>query len=332
MTSLTSIEALERAFDAGEPAVLALARARAYVLFAAFVRRGLCAETVGHAEDLPELAPALEGYRRDQRLDLEAAAAGHQHVFGHEVFPWASVFLDVSGRPGGKVAEAVYADFQRLGLPCSPTHEGADHLAVLLEALAFLSSAEAEAWSDGQSAVAEGVRTRAAELVQAHLWSWWAPLRAAVRGEAEPFSEAVLELVEQTVCDHVGVEAGPLPPREAPTLLERLDDPKVGLRDIAAELLVPIHSGVFLSRSHLRTLGRSLGLPLGFGRRVDRLETFLRSAAEADVWPGAIAALDRTWSSVGQAYLDLPGGAPWRGRVEETRAVFSRMQEKLTKA
>lgn len=317
------MSSLEDAFDLGDPAALAVARARAYVLWAELLRRGVTPETAPHAEALPELKAGLELYRRPEGLDLDAAAAAHQRVLGYEVFPWASVYLDPAGR-GGPAAEAIYASFREMGVPWSPTEEGEDDLPTLLDALAFLSGAEAEAWRDDAESQARTVRGHAQALAGRHVWTWWAPFRHAVSGENEPVTTQVLELVQATLQDHVGSPVVAAPDG-LETLSDRLEDAHSNLRSLAEFLLVPVWSGVFLSRGALQRLGRSLGLPIGFGTRADRLEAFLRAAAEADLFPDAVAALDTHWHAAREAYATLPGGEAWRARAEATQAGFQRM-------
>ncbi|MEO1232590.1 MAG: molecular chaperone TorD family protein [Myxococcota bacterium] len=320
-----SAETLEAAFARGEPAALAVARARAYTLFSSWIRRGLVAESLPHAEALPELAEALEPWRRSREgWDLEAAAAAHQRVLGHEVFPVASAFLDPAGRAGGEVTRSLQDLLQDTGVPWDPTDEGPDHLAVLLDGLAFLSAAEAEAHRDGRGSTADAVRGQATRLLQRGLLSWWAPFSEAVRDEGEPFFARLMDLIEALLTDHW---AGADTEREgeersalASPLAQLLESPACGLADIAEHLTLPHGSGLFLSRRSIRDLARTLGVPVGFGTRSQRLETLLRSAAEVDRWPEGIGLLIGRVRSA-EARMATPlAGETWIERLQQTRA------------
>ena len=323
-SKLASSETLEEAFARGEPAALAVARARAYTLFSSWIRYGLGAESIAHAEGLPELSEALEPWRvSNGEWDLEAAAAAHQQVLGHEVFPVASAFLDPSGRAGGEVTRSLQDLLRNTGVRWDPTGEGPDHLGVLLDGLAFLSAAEAEAHQDQSVSAARSVRAQATQLLQQGLLSWWAPFAEAVRDEGEPFFARLVDLLEALLIDHgagADAEANDEATAEAELFLpELLASPTCGLRDIAEYVTLPRSSGLFLSRRSIRDLARRLEVSVGFGTRSQRLETLLRSAAEGDRWPEGISLLIERVGSAEARGAESPASEPWIERLRKTR-------------
>lgn len=323
-------ETLEAAFVRGEASALAVARARAYTLFAAWIRRGLDADTLEPAEGLEELTAALSAWRAPgTKLDFEQAAAAHQRLLGHEVFPLASAFLADDGCAGGEVTADAHAALREAGVPWDPTAESADHLAVLLDALAFLSGAEAEALRDENLASAGAARHHAAGLIQSQVLTWWAPFAHALHEEGERFFSTLIDMVQALLLDHLDEEL-PDPPRparpEPPSLSARLDDPSVGLREIAEHLVQPARSGVFLSRGALRRLARGVGVPFGFGTRANRLETLLRASAEAEHWPRAIELLEARLEAAARAASEAPGGGVWKARLSGTRSGLTKLR------
>jgi nitrate reductase assembly molybdenum cofactor insertion protein NarJ len=315
---------LARAYAAGEPRALAVARARAATVFARFVRRGVEPETLEHARGLPELAPGVERWI-DARgaLDADAAAADHQRVLGFEVPPLLSMVLEPEGHAGGEVTERLHERLAEAGVPPRPAAEGADHLAVLLDGLAFASAAEADAWLDGAPGWAEIPRAHARDIAEVHLGPAVAVLSEAVADERHPFFTGLFASIEALLEDLA--ETRPALPRgEGPSLPERLDDPEVGLREIAGHLLRAARSGLHLSRGALTRAGRAAGLPTGFGTREDRLLTLLRGAAENDRWADAVGALVARVDRALDFHRSHDRAAP---RLEATRAGLLRVRD-----
>ena len=283
---------LEAAFEAGDPGAIAVARARAYRLFAELVAHGVTEATRAHVLGFAELAAALdaEGLGAADPGVLEALAVEHERVLGREVFPWASVYLDPTGQPGGEITARCADRLAELGFRADPGGAEADHLAVLLDGLAFASSAEAEAHRDGRPDVAQVAAEARGRLVAELLSPWFPLFRRAVEREGSAFITALLALVGALLDGEAEATTprGPTPDVELPDLATVMADPKAGLRAIAEHLAVPARSGVVLSRSAITELGRSVGLPRGFGSRRDQVEALLRGAAEHDQLPALV--------------------------------------------
>lgn len=271
------------------PAEVALARSRLYALAGRLFRSGLTADLLPALAALPGMAERLPArYERDE------AAAAHYRLFGMEIPPHESLFLDPSGLLGGPRAEAVAAFHARIGFQPAATAPGPDTLSEELGALAFLTGAEADAWEDGQESTARRMAALQRELLTGHLLPWLFPLALAVEDEEPaffgPLAGMVVILSSEQMIDADGEAAGdrafvlPEPPQ--------LDaDPAGGLAEIAAYLTTPPLCGIFLSRAAIGRVARGLRLPRGFGSKAQTLETLLRSAAQYDQFLAATAAL-----------------------------------------
>ncbi len=247
-----------------DPAALALARARTYGLVAEIVLDGWTPRAVEVVEGLPWAASLP--------TDPDRRAARHQEVFGRSVPPYASVFLSPEGLLGGPPALAARRFYGRIGFGLQRNDVEPDHLGLYCAAMAYLCGAEADALRDGVDASAPRLHQRT--LLQDHLGPWLRPFVIAVRQQGVEELSAVtgllLELVESQV---VLLEPGGEPEHI-------LDDPEVGLKEIARYLLVPARSGWWLSLHDIQRVAERAGLACGFGRRVQMMESLLHGAAE----------------------------------------------------
>lgn len=304
----------------------ARARGRAYALLADLVARGLTAATREAAMLSPAIAAALDRYG-----DPDGPAIDHQHVLGDTVYPVEGAFLDPDGQVGGQPAERLAARYRSCGFAPDPRGEPAEHLATELRALAFLSAAEADALRDGEAAIAATIAEHQRALLDQHLLRWLPPLAVAVRRCGRPWPTALVDQIEELLLFHAGA-ALPAPRTTwalAP-LPELLGDPEVSLRRIAAVLTTPARAGAFLSRADLGAIGRRLGLPRGFGSRVDLLENLLAAAgrfqAVEPLLHAIAAVVSETRDALAQAryedHVVTSVLAPWRARCDETLVVL----------
>lgn len=310
----------------------ALARSRAYDLFGRLVREGPTPDVLPAVRSIPELADVVPN-----PYDADAAAADHYDLFGLNVFPYASFFLDASGRLGGPVTDLVRHQLQRVGL--TPGAESADHLGHELAYLALLAGAEADAHADDVDTEVQRMQHMQRKFLDGHLLWWLPPFVRAVRQHGHPFYAVLADLTWALVVDHRaalggGTVSALVPePEDPPTDL--LDDASTGFKDIARFLLTPVWSGAVLSRGDITRLGRSERLPRGFGDRAQMLTNLLRSAAEYD---GLDAVLTRLGQQVddwrahyqsveaeGAWTLDAVA-AFWQARLDTTEAVVNRMR------
>lgn len=319
----------------------ALAYARAFQLFSELYRSGLTPDLLAQVQALPELAAAAPSpYVPD-----EAAASFHT-LFGMNVFPYQSVFLDPDGLLGGPETDRVRHSYRGMGFAADEANEPADHLAHQLAALAFLCHAEAEAWEDGRADMAARAQQLQADFLDQHLLRWLPAFAAAVQRQGDPFYAELAGLtLELAAARRRALPSLALALRPAPATAEAdeppiqrverlLADPQTDLDAIAGFLLTPPYSGLFLTRRDIGQLGRAADAPRGFGERRQMLRTFLRSAAEFDRFPAAVAALESVAEETAAALRRLAESAdapelarPWLARLEATRQLLAMLAE-----
>ncbi len=206
--------------------------------------------------------PAPEHVAIAAALELPPPAPADEHtaVLVFQAYPYASVYLGAEGMLGGEARDRVAGFWRALG--AEPPTE-ADHLSVLLAALAALAPAPAH--------------VRAA-LLWEHVASWMPPYLAALRRVGGPFHVAWAELVASLLAEL----AGELPPparlplalRVAPALPDGPDGPD-GLDALLALLLAPVRTGFVLVRDDLERAAADLGLGLRAGERRFALRALL---------------------------------------------------------
>jgi TorA maturation chaperone TorD len=299
-------------------------RARGWWLLSSLYLHGVTEEALPALRALPELADVLP-----EPYDAFEAGAAHQSLFGLQVLPYASVYLERSGVLGGAVSASVGRAFQRAGLPVPPGGEAADHLGHVLALLATLT--------------ARGDRGGAAELLQGHL-IWWLPVfvHSALRHAAPPWP-TILRLTLDAAVDQArelglsmgpasrgpGVESDRVPPPGALGLpVENpLEDADAGLRRVAEHLVTPARGGLYLAAADLRELGRDAHAPAGFGRRDEVMTNLLRSAVAYGTLGDLVDGVRRI-ADAQATFLDGFGheyGGPWARRLAGLSGVLDRL-------
>jgi nitrate reductase assembly molybdenum cofactor insertion protein NarJ len=267
------------------------------------------------AADELAIVARFAGLDASRREEIEASYVA---AFDLGVPPYASVFLEPDGGIGGATTLAVEGAILGAGLHPTTADVAADHLGVMLVHLGTL----------GQ----QRRHDEAAEFAARHLVDWLPALVVALDGVDAPFWRGVVELALELVRQEV-VRRLPRPvaPPESP-----LADPKSGLREIAGFFATPSRCGLYLGRSDLLTIARSVELPAGFGTRRDRVETLLRAAAEYDVLPRLCAALDELVATRAARLLALglapDATAPWTARLDLTRTVLHTLADEGARA
>lgn len=311
---------------------LALARSRFYHLLSHLLLHGVTTEIHPLVQAVDELAEHLP-----TEFEPSTAGAEHQTLFGLNVYPFESVYLDASGMLGGDVTEQVAADFARLGYKPDSAAAAADHLGEELGLLAFLCGAEGDAEEDSATAIAGQMQHHQRTFLEAHLLRWLWPCALAIQHEAHPFYATVAELTVEFVSSHYAEIAENTSPQTNFTLPDPPDllaDEKTGMKEICDYLATPIYSGMFLSRTAMVRLGRSQNLPSGFGNRRQTLQNLFNSAAQYD---GVGTLLDQMMDlcaadeSTLQKWLDAeavvgPFMGPWREQLGRTQQIFEQMK------
>ncbi|PRQ02558.1 Nitrate reductase delta subunit [Enhygromyxa salina] len=294
-----------------DPRVLALAYSRLYAVLARALLRGVDARMLAQLRELDWVGPG-DG--------LEQLATQLHATFELGVFPYAGVFLDPDAQAGA-CADRVRGFYARAGFSPRPVNAelAPDHLGVELAFMAFVSRAHA----DGRLGPSSPLL---AEFLDACVLAYLPSLVIAARELGEGAWPTMLnELLEL-----VAAQRATLPgPRAAPSLCPAqalLDDARTGLREIAAYLLTPARSGVFLTRADIAALARSRGLARGFGSRLTMLDNLLRGAVEYGELDKLRAGLDELLARRDHRLVELdqrlelgPAIEPWRAAIARTR-------------
>ncbi len=311
---------------------LALARSRAYDLLSQLYLVGVTAENLSQVQAVPDLAEQL-----DLPLDADEAAADHQHLFGFNVHPYQSYFLDPAGLLGGPVTEGVARTYQRLGFQAEVASESADHVGLELGFMAFLSAAEAQALEDGRTRLANDLADQQLTFMLAHLLAWIGPLTLAIGQQGHGFYRALARVTFDVVQEHAAELSARLKrPLAAEFILPAapaiLDDEATGLKEIAEFLLAPAYSGVYLGRDDIGRLARQQAIPRGFGERRQLLVNLMRSAATYDALGDVIDGLQSVVGRWLAGYDEMIEqgemghfAAGWRARAAGTASLLQQM-------
>ncbi len=267
-------------------------RADGYLFLSQLLLTGVRASDLEQLRLIPDLSrhlPDISSETSELGLGdlptlLDTLAVEHHRVFGCEVPPYASVFLDPGGMLGGQTTRWVDEERQSARL-APPMAETADHLGRELELLATLSRAGTPEGMDPSSLAVR-------RFIEDHLL-WWLPsLIVTVDPLGSSFWSELLRLVLELVMDHramlARVHGSGRQPTQPPTL--SVDDTGLGTSDEARApfessvpgMTEPIRCGALITPHELRAIGRSNRLPTGFGGRARLLETLLDSASAYD--------------------------------------------------
>lgn len=256
-------------------------------------------------------------------------AADHEALFGMNVLPYASVFLEPNAMLGGDVTSEVN-HFRELGGLRATGSDPSDHIASELELLGHLA----------RSSVTEDA-SLLCDFVDRHVLSWLPSFAHAVRTESHPFYSHVADLtVAEVVAQRLALEReSKVEAHELVTAPLLLEDSDTGLDDIARFLTTPVWCGFYLSRASISRLSRGGRLPHGFGGRSQMMATLLRSAAaydglaqltatvqsEIDRWRGAWDATRDTGLEAACLWADQ-----WTARLDSTERMLNDLLDAAT--
>lgn len=294
----------------------ALARSRLYALLA----RALAGRDT--REQLEQLGLV------DHDTSVEQLATSHHAAFALGVFPYAGVFLDPSASAGA-CSDLVRSFYARAGFHPILDELAADHLAVELSFLAFVTGAQADALEDGRPAIAASLDPLLAEFLDACVVSYLPALVTAL--DVQPWVR-IVDATLMLAAEHRSQLPNPITPATLHDPGDLLADPSTNLRRIAEHLLTPTACGTFVSRADIAAWGRMRSLPRGFGSRLIMLDNLLRSAIEYGELSSLLAALDAHLVSrdhslaqhASTCELDL-AVAPWREALARTRTLIGRL-------
>ena len=312
---------------------LALARHLTYELLGQLYLEGITAVTLPTIQNIPTLSETIT-----IPFNTDEAAARHQTLFGFNIFPYESIFLDGSGLLGGVVTDSVLHSYQEAGFRVDANSTSPDHIGNELALLAHLCGAEADAWEDNLASTAERIRNLARDFLQKHLLRWLIPFVVAVKRQKRPFYTALAQLTLDFVRDHFQELSPPLQLNNfLPVPPSLLNNEKTGLKEIANYLITPPYSGFFLSRDDIAQLARTQDIPRGFGDRTQMLTNLLRGAAQFDTLPGLfdeIRAFTIGWQETYAASADtMPALAPivaiWQERISQTSQTLTQIEQQI---
>jgi TorA maturation chaperone TorD len=314
---MSAVSKLTKQLDVGE---VGQARHHGYVLFGRLLAEGLTPELLPYVEQVPELAAAVPKF-----YDEDIAAAHHQAIFGFNLFPFQSIFLDVTGLAGGKEARRVQKFYGKVGFELDRA-VGPDHGAQLLLCLAVLCE---EGSKRG--------RQQQAELLGQHLLCWLLPFTCALKQQKRDFYTALTDLLLALVADHAGDLAEDLGEQRAFKLAQPPDilgNKKSGWKEIAAFLLTPPYTGIYLGREDIGNLAKDFKLPRGFGERQQMLVNLFQSAIVYDGFVEVMTGLRRITAVYQSHYSDnlsiFPHdaalGNQWQSRAGQTVELLNKLQ------
>ncbi len=315
-----------------KPTEIAQARSRSYQLISRLFLQGVTPEILPVVQAAPELAAALP-----DPVDFDELAAVHYQLFGMNVFPYESIFLDDSGLLGGRVTDGVTRSYGRIGFVADTAGDSPDQIGQELAALAALCRVEAAARAENRVSLAASRQAWQREFLEGHLFRWLPPFVLAVRQQEDVFFTAVANLTLALAAHHYDELAEtPADPGDfLPPAPDILADEKTGLKEIARYLTTPAYTGLYLGREDVSRLARRLELPRGFGNRQQMLVNLLRAAAQYDQLPHVIADLmslserqrEAYWR-IGVDYPKLAGfTAVWQARAARSGRLLAQMQD-----
>lgn len=253
-------------------------------------------------------------------------AAGHEALFGFQLYPRASVHLGAEGMLGGESQRRIEGFWRAVGR--EPPGEP-DHLASLLGLYVALAEEELEvrAEEDSRPEIRAAATARATlvarsrrALLEEHLAPWVFAFLERVAETGGAFHRGWANLLTVLLRDEA-CAGGPLDRRPAFLAeLPGLADPREeGAGPFIRGLLAPAVSGVVYTRADLAAAARGLGLGLRAGERRYALEHLLGQDA-----PGVLDALAdeggrqaRAHELRGEALGAAAGWAAERARTTE---------------
>jgi TorA maturation chaperone TorD len=307
-------------------------------------------------QTIPELADTLSS---SKAADLDELAVEYQRLFGFNLPPYESIFVDPSAMlmaPATMRVQTLYRD-GRWQIPNRSRTGAPDHIGLELLALA--------AWLDRRLDWAVN------KLYHEHLALWLPPFVLTLRRlSPHPFYAMLADLTLDLVLSSLPAATttdgdDPFPALPPPPVYRgtgwdefapdstaddspagarpdaiplRPDEENAGeqairLRDVVKRLLPPRETGIFLTREDIGRVGQTLSLPASMGDRFRMLETLFRQAGEyglvSDLLDGLGQLVDQAGTSYQTLALEYPAwsvyGSAWQHRLNNTRATLDEL-------
>jgi TorA maturation chaperone TorD len=320
------------------------ARQAAYEFLAWIYLDEPSAPLLDYVRDLPGFTELVhDGALEDLQIE-------YQRLFGINVYPYESIFIDRELMLNSAATERVVQLYQACGFDPLPASVGAaDHLGLELRLMAHLIAAERHAAKRADETAVQWARVQQARCLHEHL-ARWAPILAqsVVRVATQPLYSAAVTLMTELVLTDLGalpsahwndeppmasresVAAGqfaahatqfpdqaddldpesPIPLRPYTDTSSEADEDERGIGRIVRQLLTPQEVGVFLSRADIGSLGQALQLPLPMGERFQMLRGLFDAAGQFDQIPALLDGLMQLFVQAEEATATLMANYP----------------------
>ena len=263
------------------------------------------------------------------------AAVEHTGVFVLSTPPHAAIYLRAEGKLGGEGLDRVAGFWRALALTPPPD---ADHLGALLALYAELGDAEAATRGDRARTQLRHARET---LLWEHLWSWAPGYLTAVERlgtpALSPWARLTLQALAREARRAAPTAALPLALREAPSdLATARSGGGCGGVDrgyLLDSLLVPVRSGVIITREDLTNAAASAGVGCRAGERRYTLRAMLDQDSPATVdWLRTFA---QSWAQRHARHQLTAAPDSWRwwaDRASRTAMALSELLGRLAAA
>lgn len=290
--------------------------------------------TAADLSTLTTLPPFAELFSAQAALNVTDLAVEYQRLFGFELPPYESLFLDPSAMLMAPAAQRIQTMYQqgRWTPPARYRVGGPDHVGLELLALAdWLQS--------GQTDLARHLHVR-------HMALWIPVFMVTVRRlRPHPFyatlADLTLGLVLMNLPHHPAVKSDDLfPDLPPPTVYHGTDElvtagdddsEVVSLRQLIKRLLPPRDVGFYLTKHDIALIGQRLNLPDMSGERFRMLDTLFHLAGQYDLVPRLFEELTQFGHDIRQSYHDLttmypawqPYNIAWQARLSATQTALT---------
>lgn len=319
----------------------AQARSNTYYFLGNIYLHGPSIELLPYIRAIPELLQAIDRCNgqliQNESEYIDQLAADHYDMFGLNVYPYESIFLESEQLLDGLVTNEVRRKYRETDFWGINSSESADHIGLELLFLGELCKASSQSERQEQVDVFYRIQEIQYRFLRGHLLKWLPGFTQAVRQQNNPFYAELADLTLQFVLDHyIDISQHIITTQNTFSLPEQvnpLHDKSTTLKDIARFLLKPVHSGLYLSRKDIIRLAKGMNLPRGFGDRLQMLTNLLSNAASYDQFPGLIDNLQALVTNWQTFYEDInstskiapelkPFLSPWIFRLNQTAMIL----------
>lgn len=311
------------------------ARQMTYRVLAELYRSGPIPSIREMAEMIPEFrdvfprfgAEEIRNGTLDERNAADEIAAAHHTMFGINVYPHASVFLEEDGFLGKGVTAAVRNHYEKSRNWSGEQRDEADHITTEL----FFCGRET---NDTESQI---------DFLDTHLLAWLPVFVHAVERRNDAFYSRLVRFTLDFVVNHrtdlanLTSRADHLDPTGqdiAEAVFGTSGEIDAAREDAMSSALVATHfasarrCGLFLSRGDISDIARKYRLPTGFGGRSMMLRTLCESAETYEQGAGLRTALEdlcrkelQQWDSViatGSPKALVYWSEVWKNRLQKS--------------